>query len=64
MTEMKIPDYWTAEQATAVFEFIDDIREEILIQYRLQIMEYLRDERCVDFNVPDDVSIDEEDLPF
>jgi hypothetical protein len=64
MTEMKRPDYWTAEQATAVFEFIDDIREEILIQYRLQIMEYLRDERCVDFNVPDDVSIDEEDLPF
>lgn len=64
MTEMKIPDYWTAEQATAVFEFVDDIREQILIQYRLQIMEYLRDERCHDFNPSTDVSIDEEDLPF
>ena len=64
MTEMKIPDYWTAEQATAVFEFVDDIREEILIQYRLQIMEYLREERCVDFNLSTGVDIDEEDLPF
>jgi len=61
---MNIPDYWTPEQATAVFEFVDDIREQILIQYRLQIMEYLRDERCIDFNPSPDVSIDEEDLPF
>jgi hypothetical protein len=59
---MKIPDYWTAEQATAVFEFVDEIREEILIRYRLQIMEYLREERCIDLST--DVSIDEEDLPF
>ena len=64
MTDMKIPDYWTPEQATAVFEFVDDIREQILIQYRLKIMEYLRDERCTDFNPSPDVSIDEEDLPF
>ena len=64
MTEIKIPDYWTAEQATAVFEFVDDVREEILVQYRLQIMEYLREERCVDFNPSPDVDVDEEDLPF
>ena len=64
MTDIKVPDYWTAEQASAVFEFVDDVREEILIQYRLQIMEYLREERCVDFNPFPDVDIDEEDLPF
>ena len=64
MNEMKIPDYWTPEQATAVFEFVDDIREEILTQYRLQIMQYLREERCVDFNPSADLDIDEEDLPF
>ena len=62
MNETKIPDYWTPEQATAVFEFIDEIREEILIHYRLQIMGYLREERCTDFNPSQD--IDEEDLPF
>jgi len=61
---MKIPDYWTAEQATAVFEFVDDIREQILIQYQLQIMEYLREERCVDFNPSPNVDIDDDDLPF
>ena len=59
---IKIPDYWTAEQATAVFEFVDEIREEILILYQLQIMAYLREERCSDLST--DVSIDEEDLPF
>jgi len=64
MTDIKIPDYWTPEQATAVFEFVDDIREQVLIQYRLQIMKYLHDERCTDFNLSPDVGIDEEDLPF
>ena len=46
MTEIKLPDYWTPEQATAVFEFIDEVREAIIIQYRLQIMEQVRSERC------------------
>ena len=64
MTKMKIPEHWTAEQATAVFEFVDEIREQIIIQHRLQIMEYLRDERCTGFNLSEEVSIDEEDLPF
>jgi len=64
VSEIKIPNYWTAEQATAVFEFVDDIREQVLIQYRLQIMEYLHDERCTDFNPSEDIGIDEEDLPF
>ncbi|TXL06318.1 hypothetical protein [Bathymodiolus platifrons methanotrophic gill symbiont] len=27
MKNIKLPDYWTPEQATAVFEFIDEIRE-------------------------------------
>lgn len=62
--KINIPDYWTPEQATAVFEFIDEIREEILIHYQLQIMEYLRDERCIDVELSPDINIDEEDLPF
>jgi len=46
MKNIKLPDYWTPEQATAVFEFIDEIREAILIQYRLQLMEQMRLDRC------------------
>ncbi len=46
MSDFKIPDYWTSEQATAVFEFIDEIRDKILIHYRLQIAEQMKEEHC------------------
>ena len=41
---LEIPDYWTPEQALAVFELIDDLRELILSRYDLQIMDALREE--------------------
>lgn len=40
-------DYcWTAEQTSAVFEFIDEVREAIIIRHRLQITEQLHSEHC------------------
>ncbi|MCK5356744.1 MAG: hypothetical protein KAJ63_16625 [Methyloprofundus sp.] len=62
MTEIKIPDYWTPEQATAVFEFIDEVREAIIIRYRLQIMEQLHSERCTETESIE--LFDEKDIPF
>ncbi len=62
MTEIKIPDYWTPEQATAVFEFIDEVREAIIIQYRLQIMEQLRSEQCTETESIE--LFDERDITF
>ena len=41
---LEIPDYWTPEQALAVFELIDDLRERILFRYEEQITDLLRDE--------------------
>ena len=41
---LEIPDYWTPEQALAVFELIDDLRERILFRYEEQIKDVLRDE--------------------
>lgn len=41
---LEIPDYWTPEQALAVFELIDDLRERILFRYEAQIMDALREE--------------------
>ena len=32
-----IPDHWTDEEALALFEFIDAIRDRIWDRYRLQI---------------------------
>jgi hypothetical protein len=40
---IEIPDYWTPEQALAVFELIDDLRERILFRYEEQIRDALRD---------------------
>jgi hypothetical protein len=41
---LEIPDYWTPEQALAVFELIDDLRERILVRYEEKIRDALRDE--------------------
>jgi hypothetical protein len=46
-----IPIYWSAEEALAVFEFIDELREAIWSRYGLAITEQLREERSTD---PDD----------
>ena len=33
----EIPDYWTPEQALAVYVLIDDLRDRILFRYEEQI---------------------------
>ena len=62
MKNIKLPDYWTPEQATAVFEFIDEIKEAIWIQYRLQLVEQMQLERCTEFESTED--IEKREIPF
>ena len=50
-----IPDYWSAEQALAIYEFLNDIQEQIWNQYELQLIELLRPDH-------DDVADDQLDL--
>ena len=46
---VEISRFWTPEEALAVFELIDDIRDKILAVHRNQIHELLRELRgCVD----------------
>ena len=40
-----IPDDWSAEQALAVFELIDDLRERICAHYQIPLQELLREQR-------------------
>ena len=40
-----IPDNWTPEQATTVFELLDDLREAIGRHYQVAITNYLREDR-------------------
>jgi hypothetical protein len=39
LPDPQIPDYWTAEQALAVYDFLDDLRERVWDRYGEQITE-------------------------
>jgi len=58
-----IQDDWSPEQALAVVELLDDLREVIWNRYQLQLHEQLRDQRCSS-TTPSSRSIDETDPPF
>ena len=57
-----LPTHWTPEQAVAVFEILDELREHIWARYGLQIQQVLRDERST--TVPATHDIDKGDVPF
>jgi hypothetical protein len=58
-----IPDEWSPEQALAVVELLDDLREVIWGRYQLQLYEHLREQQC-DHSASDSDSIAESDPPF
>jgi hypothetical protein len=59
---LQIPTYWTPEQAFAVFEIVDDLRDAIWRCYALQLQEEYRDQLQ---NPADDHDpIDPHDPPF
>lgn len=39
---LPLPDYWTPEQAEAVFEFLNELSEAVWVRYELPLMERLR----------------------
>jgi hypothetical protein len=39
---------WSPEQALAVVELLDDLRDRILLHYQIPIMELMREERGID----------------
>jgi len=45
-----IDKHWTAEQAAAVVEMLDDLREVIVRHYQLQIEEFMRQDRSPPFD--------------
>jgi hypothetical protein len=58
-----IQEDWSPEQALAVVELLDDLREVIWNRYQLQLLELLREQRCPHPSSASD-SIDETDPPF
>lgn len=61
---LTLPTHWSPEQAVAVFEILDELREHLWARYGLQIQQLLRDERSTAVPATHDVDIDEADVPF
>jgi hypothetical protein len=59
---LSIPAYWTPEEALAVFELIDDLRDRIWSIYQNDLQEEMRQQRQSGPVEP--IHIDEDDLPF
>ena len=57
-----LPTDWSPEQAVAVFEILDELREHVWARYGLQIQQLLRDQSCT--AVPDAGNIENADVPF
>ena len=51
--KLKIPDYWTPEQATAVIEFIEDVEAAIREKYQSQIIAKQLSELCCEEKLDD-----------
>jgi hypothetical protein len=58
-----LPDDWSPEQAQAVLELLDDLREVIWQHYLIPVQELLADERDTGTS-PHSGSLDENDPPF
>ncbi|MDZ7750743.1 MAG: hypothetical protein U5S82_23105 [Gammaproteobacteria bacterium] len=54
MTHPPIPDDWTPEQALAIYDFIDELRDAIWSRYDRQLVELMQQDRITTFEVDDD----------
>ena len=60
---LTLPTHWTPEQAVAVFEILDELRERVWSLYGSQIQQAMREDRCITSPTPCG-AIDQHDLPF
>jgi hypothetical protein len=59
-----LPTHWSPEQAVAVFEILDELREQVWARYGLQIQQALRDECDTADPAAGGMEIDDADVPF
>jgi hypothetical protein len=53
-----IPVDWSAEQALATFELLNDLMERIWMRYAPDIQALIRQQQCSDLHPPDDSNPD------
>jgi len=59
-----IPDYWSPEQALAVYEFLDELRDRVWDRYREHIQEQYRIDCDEDDNAQLDLFAFDDEIPF
>ena len=64
MPPFEIPDHWSAQEALAVYELLNDIAEQIWERYHLQIIELLRPELDRDDDEQLDLFDFNNDIPY
>jgi hypothetical protein len=62
-TPITLPTDWSPEQAAAVFEILDEMRERVWAHYGPQIQQVLREQQCSTANLLAS-NIDDADAPF
>ena len=62
-TMWELPTHWTAAQALAVFEVLDDLRDLVVDGYARKIQRAARRDRTVTTSTPP-ANIDDGDVPF
>ena len=58
-----LPDNWTPQQALAVVELLDDLRDRVCAHYQIQLYDLLRDQRRLP-DLPEDSPLGTSDPPF
>ena len=59
-----LPTYWTPEQALAVFEILDALRDQLWDSYGPHIQQAMREDQCATTSPTPRGAIDQRDLPF
>ena len=60
--ELEIPAYWSPEEALAVFELIDDLRDQIWAHYGLQLQDLIKEQQQL--HQTDQPDLNQPELPF
>ncbi len=64
MTTVQVPNHWSAEQALAVWEFLDELTRRVWDRYELQLFELIRPDLEEEQHAQPDLFDPNDDIPF
>jgi len=59
-----IPDYWSPQQALAIYELLGDLQQRIWDRYELQLLELLRPDLEEEYDDQPDLFDPDDEIPF